>query len=95
MKVNMEELLYINKKFNFKIKQIREDAVLVTTGLNEWMIEVTKPNLYNKKHIKLWHKNNRKNKEGWHPQRKFYDLKWTMGHINHHDNTRFRLPYKN
>ena len=89
-KVDMHKLREINKKYNFKVKQIRSDLVLITTGLNEWMIEIEEYNIYNKKNIILKHKNTRFNTDRWHEQRRFYDLKWTLGHIDYHDNKRMK-----
>ena len=92
-KIDMRTLQMINKKYNFKVKQIRPDLVLITTGLNEWMIEIEEYGEHNKKNIILRHKNTRLNKERWHIQRRFYDLKWTLGHIDYHDNKRMKVNF--
>lgn len=87
---NMDIINKINERYKFKIKQIRPDCIIITTGLNEWMVEIGEPKPY-KKHIVLKHKNIRYNRERWHIQGKFYDCKWVLGYINYHDNPKFRL----
>lgn len=93
-RLDMHKIREINKKYNFKIKQVREDLLLITTGLNEWMIELEEPSAYNKKYIVLKHKNLRFNRDRWHEQRRFYDYQWALGHIDYHDNRRMKVLNK-
>lgn len=87
-RLDMHKIHRINNRFNFKIKQIRPDLALITTGMGEWYIEVDEPSVYNKKYIIVQHKNARFNTKKEHPQGRFYDYNWALRHINYHDNER-------
>jgi hypothetical protein len=89
-RIDMKKIEKVNEKYNLNIKQISVDSALVTTGLGEWLIEVTVPSEYNKQFIKLKHRNTRHDKSKFHMQRRFYDYEWTLGHIHCHDFGRFK-----
>ena len=84
--INMDILNTMNQKYNFKIKQIRPDLVLIDSGsLDEWMVEIMPKHKNNPANIYLYHKNNRHDTSKEHLQRKFYDYKWLLGFIKSHN----------
>jgi hypothetical protein len=84
MMINMEEINKINQRYNLKIKQINDYIVYVYDGVGEWLIESDINLRKDGKNIILKHKNSRRNKDGWHEQRRYYDYRWALGAIHNH-----------
>ena len=88
--IDMDEIQRLNKRYKFKIKKINDCICYVYDGMGEWLIEVYSPPNIKHKNIILKHKNYRRNKDGWHTQRRFYDYSWVMGAIHNHSLKPFR-----
>lgn len=82
-RLNMHKIKQINKRYNFKIKQVRDDLALITTWCGEWYLIL-------EENIILKHKNALFNTKREHIQRKrpFYDYNSALCHIDYHDNRR-------
>ena len=81
--IDMDLINQINKKYNFKIKKVRDDLIMISTNtFDSWIIELS--SYADGKNIVLKHKNNGKNKDKWHTQRRFYDYTWAFGHMAYH-----------
>jgi hypothetical protein len=84
MILDMELINKINKRYNLKVKQVNDYIVYVYDGVGEWLIEIDSNYRKDGKNIILKHKNARRNKDGWHEQRRYYDCRWALGAIYNH-----------
>lgn len=85
-KINMDYINWLNThhKYNFKIKQVNDNTLYIDTVFDEWVLFL-EPKLHEKyKPILLKHKNHKRNINGYHDHRRFWDFEFAFQSMHQH-----------
>ena len=80
MLIDMDKINNINKKYGFKIKQLKDDTCYIDSSHDEWLIKVTRED----RGIILYHKNMKYDRDNYHTQHTFYDYERAIHSIYTH-----------